>query len=208
MQAMNKVLTLALAPLLTLGADVEAAPARNGHLPDDPVSGYAKARGGALDAYIAGRLTTAFMLNRHLAPYDLHVDVHDTEVTIGGTVESAVLRDLALEVARGIQEAGAVRSLIRVDPAFTPAAPPARAGLALRFEDASITARVKTRLLWHGSTSGLAIYVDTRQHVVTLTGTVRSTEESALAEQIAANTPGVRRVENRLYVALVRSSAD
>lgn len=160
---------------------------------------YARAKGEALDAYIAGRLTTAYALNELLSPFDLAVDVRDAVVTLRGNVDNPVLVELAEEIARGVEGVTAVRSELGIaERADVPMR--ARSAFSQRFHDATITARVKTRLLWSRSISGLAIDVDTAQQVVMLMGHVQSPAERALAVQIAGNTDGVARVENRLSV--------
>jgi hyperosmotically inducible periplasmic protein len=66
--------------------------------------------------------------------------------------------------------------------------------------DAGITAAVKTRLLADPDVAGLRIDVDTKDKVVTLTGTVKAASQIAEAEKIARETPGVTRVINNLKV--------
>ena len=67
--------------------------------------------------------------------------------------------------------------------------------------DAAITSAVKTKFLAEPGVSGLKIDVDTNNHVVTLTGTVKSKAEAEKAMTIARDTKGVKRVVNHLKVA-------
>ena len=67
--------------------------------------------------------------------------------------------------------------------------------------DAAITSAVKTKFLAEPGVPGTAINVDTNNHVVTLTGTVKSKAEAAKAMAIARDTKGVKRVVNHLKVA-------
>lgn len=69
--------------------------------------------------------------------------------------------------------------------------------------DAGITAAVKTRLLADPDVAGLRIDVDTKDKVVTLTGTVKTAAQVAEAEKLARETPGVTRVVNNLKVGIV-----
>lgn len=166
------------------------------------VAAYEKAKGEALDAYIAGRLITAYGLSEHLSPFEIGVSVKDGKIVLTGAVETQVQHDLALEIAHGIEQAHAVDSKITVDPQAPRNESAARQeGFTSLFSDAGITARVKTRLLLNASTSSFAVNVYTDGRAVTLSGTVDSSAESALAEQIALNTQGVERVENRLQIA-------
>jgi hyperosmotically inducible periplasmic protein len=67
--------------------------------------------------------------------------------------------------------------------------------------DAAITSAVKTKFLAEPGVSGLNINVDTDNHVVTLTGMVKSKAEADKAMTIARETKGVRRVVNHLKIA-------
>ena len=67
--------------------------------------------------------------------------------------------------------------------------------------DAAITSAVKTKFLAEPGVPGTSINVDTNDHVVTLTGTVKSKAEAAKAVSIARDTKGVKRVVNHLKVA-------
>jgi osmotically-inducible protein OsmY len=66
--------------------------------------------------------------------------------------------------------------------------------------DASITAAVKTKLLGDTKVGGLKIDVDTKDNVVTLTGTVKSAAERDEAIRLAKTTTGVKSVVNKLIV--------
>ena len=66
--------------------------------------------------------------------------------------------------------------------------------------DAATTAAVKTKLLGDTKVGGLAIDVDTKDNVVTLTGTVKSAAEKAEAVRLAKNTSGVKSVVDKLIV--------
>jgi hyperosmotically inducible periplasmic protein len=67
--------------------------------------------------------------------------------------------------------------------------------------DAAITSAVKTKFLAEPGVSGLNINVDTDNHIVTLTGMVKSKAEADKAMTIARETKGVRRVVNHLKIA-------
>lgn len=68
-------------------------------------------------------------------------------------------------------------------------------------EDASITAKVKAKLLADSSVGGLKIDVDTRSGVVYLTsGNMNSQAEIDQAVQIAEDTDGVKNVVSKLSI--------
>jgi osmotically-inducible protein OsmY len=66
--------------------------------------------------------------------------------------------------------------------------------------DAWITTKVKAKLLKDSFMSGLNIKVSTNDGVVQLAGFVKKPEQINLAEQIAINTEGVKRVQNDLQL--------
>ena len=68
------------------------------------------------------------------------------------------------------------------------------------FDDATITAKVKTALLAQPQLKGLAIDVDTSQNVVSLNGIVDSDEARTEAARVASQVAGVREVKNNLHV--------
>jgi len=72
-------------------------------------------------------------------------------------------------------------------------------------EDASITAKVKTKLLADTTVGGLKIDVDTRSGVVYLTADhMKSQSEIDLAVKLAEETVGVRSVVSKLMVGDVK----
>src|SRR5262249_57941313 len=67
--------------------------------------------------------------------------------------------------------------------------------------DSGVTTSVKTQLMADELVKARSINVDTRNHVVTLTGTVQSAAEEAKALQIARSTRGVTDVVDNLVIA-------
>lgn len=66
--------------------------------------------------------------------------------------------------------------------------------------DSTLTAKVKSKLAADSETSATKISVETKDGVVTLSGTVPTGTEKTKAEQIARNTEGVKRVANDIKV--------
>lgn len=164
-----------------------------------------QAKAALKDAWIDGRLETAFLFNEHLNSFDIGTDVDGGVVRLDGTVESEVERDLAGEIAKSIEGVTGVENRLRVDASSARTTGGSDAnGEARGFRqavlDATLTARVKSKLLTNPDTSGLAVDVDSNNGSVTLSGTVGSEEEKNLIASIARNTDGARSVENRLAV--------
>ena len=154
------------------------------------------------EAKLEGQIGTAILLNRHLNPFEISVDVEGDTAILSGTVDEAVDKELAERVALN------ARGIARVDNRI---AVEAEAKLRERrsegerdfdeaVEDASITASVKSRLLWNDATDGLDIDVDTMRGKVTLSGSAATQAEKSLATKLARLTDGVRSVDNRIVV--------
>ena len=161
--------------------------------------------GAAHDAWLTGRIETAYTLNTHLNPFDIDTDVANGVVDLTGTVESPVERDLAIQIAKGIDGVVEVNSHLQVEAGTRQARNQARTADSKRdfgswFDDATTTASVKSRLMANENVKGLEIDVDTFDDEVTLSGRVETDQERELAEQIAKNVRDVKTVTNHLVV--------
>jgi hyperosmotically inducible periplasmic protein len=156
------------------------------------------------DGWIDGRLEAVYALNRHLNPFAINTDVDQGVVHLTGTVESDIDRDLAVELAKGIDGVVEVRNDLEVEAGSARSQDAQADGPERSFgtwvDDATTTAAIKTKLVGNSNTSGLQIKVETHGDVVTLSGTVASDQERQLAEEIARNTGDVRDVRNELVV--------
>ncbi|MGH8495591.1 MAG: BON domain-containing protein [Gammaproteobacteria bacterium] len=164
------------------------------------------------DAWLDGKLEVAYALNRHLSAFNIDTRVENGIVSLTGEVDSEVDKELAGEVARNIEGIDGVRNDLTVQAQDAEAGDTRSAGaaraedatgertLAQRIDDVTMTATVKSQLLLDDQTEGLQIDVDTRDHVVTLSGNVESDAERRLAEQIAGSVDEVERVQNELQV--------
>lgn len=165
----------------------------------------ARADGSLKDAWIGGKLEAVYALNRHLSAFAITTEVENGIVHLTGNVESDIDRDLAAELAKGIEGVVEVDNDLEIAADARDAAAPSSSSDSDRsfgvwLDDATTTATVKSRLLANPNTGGLQIDVDTRGDVVTLTGEVGSEEEKALAEELARNTGDVKDVRNQLIV--------
>ncbi|MDX1656463.1 MAG: BON domain-containing protein [Candidatus Competibacteraceae bacterium] len=158
------------------------------------------------DTWQEAALTTTLELNPQLENADLEVTVSDGIATLSGRVDSQVERELALEIARstrGVREVVDRMTVEEAQPEPQPLVepePPQERDFATRVRDATITAAIKSKLLWNRNTSGLDIGVDTVRSRVMLTGQARSEAARNLAGRIAATTDGVVEVNNRIQV--------
>ena len=139
-----------------------------------------------------------------LNPFKLDIAVEDGRARLSGRVESAVQKELAERVALSIDGIEKVDNRIEVDEGTAEGEPPT---LVQRLEDATLTATVKSKLLWNSNTRGLDIQVESQDGAVTLSGRAQTPAAKELAGQLASNTDGVRELFNHLSVSTADSSA-
>jgi osmotically-inducible protein OsmY len=156
------------------------------------------------DAWIDGKVETAFLVNRHLNNFTIDTDVIDNVVYLSGTVKSEVDSDLAFEIAKGIAGVEKVENKLVVEKDYkakqqSDDEEPKRS-LGTWYDDSTTTTVIKSKYLWNGEVDGLDINVDTYEGVVTLQGDAESSAHVNLAVQIAENTQGVRQVVNKIVV--------
>lgn len=142
-----------------------------------------------------GSIWTSFALNKHLSPFKLSIKVSQGIASLEGTVENQIDRELAEQIA--LDTAGIVKvdNRLKVDATLAEHTSPPQP-LAQKLEDATLTATVKSKLLWNSITQGLDISVATVRGVVTLKGHAQTAEAKASAGQLATDTAGVYEVNN------------
>jgi hyperosmotically inducible periplasmic protein len=166
------------------------------------------------DPGITTAVKTKFASDDVVKAHQINVDTKEGIVTLSGSVDSSNSRERAVQLARATDGVASVVDNLIVTPAAAPTSgigdttstttsdAADRAGNAMKdtggvMSDAAITSAVKTKFLADTRVSGLKIDVDTKDGVVTLTGTVPAAErDHALA--LARETSGVRSVVNRL----------
>lgn len=74
------------------------------------------------------------------------------------------------------------------------------ASMGEKMDDATITTKVKMKLLGNRATSALKTSVDTTDGVVTLTGTATTAAEKELATKLAEEIDGVKSVNNQMQI--------
>lgn len=166
--------------------------------------GAALAEGTASQEVIEARQETQIWTTYALSPYlranDLHVSVHNGTATLTGKVEDDVNKDLAKQIALGVNGIEKVDNQIAVADNYIAPTPSTDRSFGEVIDDASITAAVKSQLLWSKHAEGMSADVDTRRGKVTLRGTADSAAEKDGAARLARNTKGVLSVDNRIEI--------
>ncbi len=159
------------------------------------------------DAGITTNVKSKLVADDVVKARNIDVDTKDRVVTLTGTVQSPTEENRALEIARNTNGVADVIDRMNVASAGEPGAAPTsgRSDTAISsvggaISDGVITSDVKARLLADPDVSGLKINVDTRDHVVTLSGTLDSAAQKARAVELAGKVDSVTRVEDNLMV--------
>ncbi len=152
------------------------------------------------DVGITTAVKTKLAVDDTVKATKIDVDTKDGVVTLSGTVDTAEAKSHAVEVARHTKGVSSVVDQLSVAP---PAV--ATSGVSEALTDTAITTAVKAALLADPLSSALKVHVDTSNATVTLTGTVKSDEQKARAEEVAKTTAGVSSVINNLKVVPKKS---
>jgi len=148
------------------------------------------------DAVITTTVKTKLAADSHVKASEINVDTRNAVVTLTGNVDSQEAKSRAIQLARDTKGVREVKDMIAVRSGpETGNAPDGDRMLGQRIDDATITMKVKSKLLDDPTVKGLKIDVDTRDGVVYLTGTVSGNEERRQAVELARKTEGVRDVQ-------------
>ena len=145
------------------------------------------------DAWISMKVKTALAFHKNVSATATEVHTQNGVVTLSGSAGSEVRRELTGEYAKDVDGVTEVRNELTV--ADTKSASETVGG---KVDDASITAQIKTTLLFRKSTHALATLVTTHDGVVTLHGEAMSAAERDLVTKIAEDIKGVKRVNNQM----------
>ena len=167
----------------------------------DSKQSWATTKDAFRDGWLEGKLETALVLNEHLNPFDIDINVNGSDAVLRGTVDSDIDKELAENVALGIDGIDSVSNELEVskDTGKTVTQDEHRSFLQY-MDDVSTTASIKSKLISSDHIKGLKINVDTHLDTVTLSGKVETEEQKDLAGAIAARQDGVDKVINKLQV--------
>jgi hyperosmotically inducible periplasmic protein len=176
------------------------------------------------DAEITSAVKTKLLGDTKVAGLKIDVDTEHGVVTLTGPVKTTAEKTEALRLARttmGVksvhdklvvenvatsghsEKSTATKAKEKTEDAAEKTVDATKSGAkktAAVLTDAEITSAVKTKFLADTQVGGLAINVDTSDHIVTLTGTVHSDAEKAEALRLARTTAGVHKVVSKLTV--------
>lgn len=144
------------------------------------------------------QIWTTYALSPYLRANDLKVVVHNGKATLSGIVEEGINKDLAKEIALGVNGIKSVDNQIVVQADYIPSKSARKYGDLI--DDATITAAVKSRLLWSKYADSLNTKVQTQLGRVTLSGTAETAAAKNYTGQLVLTTRGVVSLNNQLVV--------
>lgn len=153
-----------------------------------------------IDARQESQILTTYALSPYLRGNDLRVLVHEGKATLKGNVEEGVDKELAKQIALGVRGVKEVDNQIVVQADYVQPTPASGRSYGEMIDDATITATIKSKLVWSKHADALSTEVDTKAGKVTLSGTADSPAAKELAGRLAMNTHGVWSVDNHLVV--------
>lgn len=142
------------------------------------------------DAVITAKIEAKLTADPEVSAFNVDVDTEDGVVRLSGVVKQKRARREAADLARNTQGVRRVINDITIGEMTA----------SERFDDASITVKVKAKLTADPEVNPFKIDVDTDQGVVTLSGRVSSAKVKREAEQLSKSVEGVKSVHNRLKV--------
>jgi hyperosmotically inducible protein len=153
-----------------------------------------------IEARQESQIWTTYALSPYLRAQDLKVSVHGGKATLTGIVDESVNKDLAKEIALGVEGVKEVDNLIVVQADYVAPASSSSRTFGDVMDDSAITTAIKSKLAWSKNTDGLSTNVVTKAGRVTLQGTANSAAVKDLTGRMALNTRGVVAVDNQLVV--------
>ncbi|BFM12016.1 BON domain-containing protein [Simiduia litorea] len=152
-----------------------------------------------VDAKQESQIWTTYALSPYLRSNHLDVKVKGGKAILTGNVAEDIDRDLAKQIALGVKGVKSVENNIKVVPDYKPTKKPTEdRSYGQYIDDASITAAIKSKLLWSKNSDGMTTGVVTELGKVTLTGSADNGTAKELAGRLAKNTHGVSSVDNQL----------
>ena len=155
----------------------------------------------ASDEWITMKVKSSLAFHKNVSANATEVHTSAGVVTLTGVAGSAAERDLAGEYAKDVDGVMDVHNniAVAVPPARTHPTVGERVGETI--DDSSITAQIKTTLLFHKSVRALATKVITHNGVVSVHGEAKTEAEKEKVTRLAEDIAGVVRVVNHMSIA-------
>ncbi len=147
------------------------------------------------DAWITAKVKTTLLFHKSVSSLT-EVTTTNGIVTLKGEADSQAEKELTTEHAKDVEGVKDVNNEMTVSKT----AKKTSRTMGDKIDDASVTAQVKSALLFHRSTSAFNTSVTTKNGVVTLTGKAKNAAEKELVNKIVDDVKGVKSVKNRMTI--------
>ena len=148
------------------------------------------------DGWVSAKVKSTLLFHRNVSASGTDVYVKDGVVSLRGEASSQAQKDLTEEYAKDVEGVKAVKNEMTI------ATNPPKETVGEKIDDASITAQVKSSLMFHRSTSALKTKVATQDGVVTVSGIAKNDAEKSLVTKLVNDINGVTRVINNMTIAV------
>lgn len=144
------------------------------------------------DAVILGSVKSALISDSGTDAHEINVDVNRGVVQLNGFVDSQAEKSRAAAVATQVKGVAAVQNNLAVTQG--------KESVGEHFDDAMLTAKVKTALIESPDTKAHQIEVETSNGVVQLSGFVNNEQAKVAATTVAMSVTGVKGVSNEIAI--------
>jgi osmotically-inducible protein OsmY len=148
------------------------------------------------DAWLESKVKATLLFHRSVSADNTEIDVKDGIVTLRGNATSQAQKELTTEYAKDVDGVKNVNNEMTVSGRTQKT----HRTLAVKIDDASITAQVKMALWVHRSTSVVNTKVETNRGVVTLGGKAKNVAERDLVTKLVGDIDGVKSIKNRMTI--------
>ena len=156
-----------------------------------------------IDAWLAAKVKSTLLFHQNVNAAETEVIARNGNIILRGKAASTAQKDLTAEYAKDVEGVNKVSNEMTVTPATEKTGEKRRKEAGTTDEsidDASVTALVKTTLLYHRSTRALGITVEARNGVVKLEGEAGSWDEKNLVSKRVVDVHGVKMVFNNMTI--------
>jgi hyperosmotically inducible periplasmic protein len=148
------------------------------------------------DAWLKTKVKATLLFHRNVSASNTEIDVTDGIVTLHGNATSQAQKELTTEYAKDVDGVKSVSNEMKVSGDTKEV----HRTVAVKIDDASITAQVKVALWTHHSTSVVNTKVETKRGVVTLSGKAKNAAERDLVTKLVGDIDGVKTIKNLMTI--------
>jgi hyperosmotically inducible periplasmic protein len=161
-------------------------------------SAHAQEQTNLVDARQEAQITTTYALSPYLRANDIKVSVNGGKALLTGIVDDDVVKDLAKQIALGVDGITAVDNQIAVQQDYIPR--PTTKNYGRLIDDATLTAAVRSRLAWSKQVDSQHLQISSLDGRVVLSGSQATQSHKDAAQRLTQGTRGVISVDNQIQV--------